>query len=442
MGWFTPNPPLISIEKAWVERRMCWLADHFGIERLLNTEVILPTEEYFPAAYQGSPDCAHQIMLQLCEHLGISADPIELVVLPDEQMPEAAGLYEKQDHTVIRVAQSQLRDPERLVATLAHELSHELLYGRGLISDESPDHEWVTDLLPVFLGLGIFGANSVLREGTERMGAYEQWAMSSQGYLPARMFGYSLAVFAFLRGELDPSWAQYLRLDAASVLKSGIRYLKKTDDTLLHPDSVYRRSSPVPESDLLIQLRSGSASARIAAVWDVRERELASTEIVEAVCGCLDHRDPYLPGEAADCLGSMGEAAQGAIPHLFRLLQHHEAGARAKAGAALLRLNAPPDDLIPDLTLLLQEQNKRIALVVAEGLIVYGKKAEQLAPKVLDQVRIALIDCDDHTSFPLLAVLPFIVEDAEQTTRDFFAYDNELCEMALSILRPPDEEQP
>ena len=54
---------------------------------------------------------------------------------------------------LIRLAESQLADPTGLVAVLAHELRHDMLIGRGLLPDEL-DAEWVTDLLPVYLGLG------------------------------------------------------------------------------------------------------------------------------------------------------------------------------------------------------------------------------------------------------------------------------------------------
>jgi hypothetical protein len=44
LGWFLPKCPLATREKTWVEWRMRWLADQFGIDRLLRARVILPTE--------------------------------------------------------------------------------------------------------------------------------------------------------------------------------------------------------------------------------------------------------------------------------------------------------------------------------------------------------------------------------------------------------------
>ena len=59
-GWFAPKCPLGTYEKKWTESRMRWLVDKLGLERLLQTEVILPTDKYFPEPYQGKPADAHR----------------------------------------------------------------------------------------------------------------------------------------------------------------------------------------------------------------------------------------------------------------------------------------------------------------------------------------------------------------------------------------------
>ena len=64
------------------------------------------------------------------------------------------GHYVHGEQSVIRIAKSQLAEPARLIATLAHELAHELLLGGGLLSASATDHEWVTDLLPVYFRFG------------------------------------------------------------------------------------------------------------------------------------------------------------------------------------------------------------------------------------------------------------------------------------------------
>ena len=44
-GLFAPRCPLETAEKAWVERRMSWLADRLGLERMLKAPAVVPTDE-------------------------------------------------------------------------------------------------------------------------------------------------------------------------------------------------------------------------------------------------------------------------------------------------------------------------------------------------------------------------------------------------------------
>jgi hypothetical protein len=67
---------------------------------------------------------------------------------------------EEDGAVVIALKSSVIKDPMILVATVAHELGHLILLSDGHIDRSAADHEPMTDLLTVFLGLGIFTANS------------------------------------------------------------------------------------------------------------------------------------------------------------------------------------------------------------------------------------------------------------------------------------------
>ena len=155
-------------------------------------------------------------------------------------MPGAAGQYEP---GLVRLAESELADPPGVVAVVAHELAHHLLMGRGLLVHDL-DAEWVTDLLPVCLGLGIFTGNATLRKKIERQGRHSSWSMRRRGYLNSCTIGYALALFAWVRGERRPDWARFLRPDAAQSLAAGLRYLDASQDSLLGPENVQFGRSP------------------------------------------------------------------------------------------------------------------------------------------------------------------------------------------------------
>lgn len=112
-----------------------------------------------------------------------------------------------------------------LVATIAHELGHVLLLGDGRISAEQEDHEPLTDLLTIFFGLGIFSANAAFEYSREVRGGYGYASTSRLGYLTEPMYGYGLARYAWIRGEMDPGWARYVDTNPRTFLKRGLRYL-------------------------------------------------------------------------------------------------------------------------------------------------------------------------------------------------------------------------
>jgi hypothetical protein len=122
-------------------------------------------------------------------------------------------------------------DPLALIATMAHELCHVLLLGAHRIDPEAEDLEQVTDLATVFFGLGVFTANATIREMHWREGRWSGWSIRGQGYLTQPLYGYALALFAWVRGEDNPAWAHHLRPDVRSPFRKGLRYLQETGDS-------------------------------------------------------------------------------------------------------------------------------------------------------------------------------------------------------------------
>ena len=118
-----------------------------------------------------------------------------------------------------------------LIATIAHELAHERLRGEGRIACDRPDYEPLTDLLTVYLGLGIFTANSAFEFSQN---AYS-WGTRRMGYLTEPMFGYALACYAWMRGEGDPAWARYLDANPRAFLKKGLRFLRRSGQATALP---------------------------------------------------------------------------------------------------------------------------------------------------------------------------------------------------------------
>jgi hypothetical protein len=232
-----PVPPR---EQSWIDESLDWLVAQFGHERLMG-EVVTPSDQYFPGVYAGTRDDVRGVLDRLCAHMGIDPSRAELEYDEDEpglleggvpvveRTGGAAGHYRPHgDGCIIAVRGDQAHRPMALVATIAHELGHLVLLGEGRIAADRSDGEPLTDLATVYFGLGIFGANAAFDYERRTDGDYVRTRTSRLGYLPETAWGYALARYAWMRGELEPGWARYLDTNPGTYLERGLRFLCET----------------------------------------------------------------------------------------------------------------------------------------------------------------------------------------------------------------------
>jgi hypothetical protein len=235
-------------EKELVEQGFTLLQSHFGPKRLLQATVIEPNDTFFPDPYDGSPEAAAGLFDRVCDYMHVDPATVGLNFWQEEERqprvhapgtmnrPEqtkgASGYYAKVDgiHRIF-LNVSELRDPEALVSTMAHELAHVVLLGSGAMSHDQPHMEALTDLATIYVGFGIFTSNTLLRRRGWVYGNVEGWSVSRKGYISPEMAGWALSLFAWVRGENNPKWAKHLAVDPMEYLKLGLRYLDETHDT-------------------------------------------------------------------------------------------------------------------------------------------------------------------------------------------------------------------
>ena len=245
-GWlFGSNScPVDPPAKAWIEERLLWLRDEFGADDLYAGPMVLPTPEFFPDPYDGSRKAVRALFDRVCDYMGVEpgrvrlkfikplSDRLAIVNDAGEAVPDqAAGLYEGD---VIRLNENEFADPMGLVGTMAHELAHQRLLGEDRIMSEVFDNELLTDLTVVFKGLGVFLANTPRNWD----GAYSTWPgtkLRKPEYMTPPMFGYALALIAWVRGEDRPDWQTHLRFGVRGEFRQALRFLQKTGDARLRP---------------------------------------------------------------------------------------------------------------------------------------------------------------------------------------------------------------
>ena len=234
-GWLRPKAecPIDTTCREWIDRRWKWLEDEFGLERLLSVPVVVPRPQYFPDRYCGTEEDAQRMLGRVCTYMGIDPATIELILYEDNTpsyeghwRESTAGLYQSHGGRFrIWIEVSNLDDPLAMVATMSHELGHVHLLGHGRVSEDADDQEPLTDLITVFLGLGVITANSVIREHNWHEGNSSGWKMGRRGYLDMPQYGYALSLFARARGEDGSSFLNELRLDVRSSFRQAMRFL-------------------------------------------------------------------------------------------------------------------------------------------------------------------------------------------------------------------------
>lgn len=241
MGWFSSACPVDDETRDWIDSSFRWLIDELGLDVLRSVEVVLPTEEFFPDAFDGSRSSIRTMLNRVCEYMDVDPKMIEVsfdkanshihpLTADGEFRSHALGTYQMGGNGKYQISLEELQaaNPEQLVATIAHELGHVILLGENRLDPAHPDHEPLTDLVTVFYGLGVFNANAAVIFEQWTNPQFQGWQIGRSGYLTEEIYGYALALFAKLRNETSPGWASHLTTNVRSYFKDATKFINKS----------------------------------------------------------------------------------------------------------------------------------------------------------------------------------------------------------------------
>ena len=241
-----PSCPIPEERREWLEHAFNWLVGTFGEEAIMKRRVLIPHHADFPIQYNGSHESAIETVRIIACQMEIDPNDIELFFYQDglreistgdlgssifttgegkEGVKSSSGRYMgRQDNGKFHIAlkEKSLPEPEYMVATLAHELSHIKLLGEERLLEND---EQATDLNTIIFGLGIFNANAAFASYQD----FRSHGWRKLGYLTQMDWGYGLALFAQLRRESDPDWAKHLCKNVKSDFARSYRYLKSVE---------------------------------------------------------------------------------------------------------------------------------------------------------------------------------------------------------------------
>jgi len=242
-----PQCPIPEERREWLEHAFGWLVETFGEAGIRQRPVLTPHHTDFPIRFNGDPQTGRDTTDIIARQMEIDPNEIELFFYQEGIREIAAGdlgstIYtsgEGRDGSLksssgrylgrqedgkfhIALKEKNLREPEYLVATLAHELSHVKLLGEERLLEND---EQLTDINTVIFGLGIFNANAAFSTFQN----FRSSGWRKLGYLTQMDWGYVLALFAEVRGEDDPEWAKHLCKNVKADFVKSWKYLKGRD---------------------------------------------------------------------------------------------------------------------------------------------------------------------------------------------------------------------
>jgi hypothetical protein len=222
--WPFKRKPFLDPETAdWHIENFEWLVEGFAKSKsLTQSQLVLPKPGFFPNDGETGHALAERIFEQVKQYALIEW-PVRLV--QREAIRKASrsmfdvntgrsilGTFQPSLDNVpeISYAANLVDEPISLIATLAHELGHLVVHSTAKEPICEPDEEeFLTDLAAVYLGFGIFLANSAFETEQWRDDAMgtQGWRTNRQGYLPESDLVFATALFVLVKG-LDPKEAR------------------------------------------------------------------------------------------------------------------------------------------------------------------------------------------------------------------------------------------
>ncbi len=236
--------PVTPEDKQWVEEALIAIKSDFG-DYFNDATTILPTKEFYDYDITGTEADAVFVLEQTKIYFALETLDVKLRYFSDEPVlmadgsilsspadqtgkwNSAAGTYQQKDgEIIISIETSLLKNPEMLIATIAHELSHYILLEEFKVQKND---EYITDLVAVACGFGIFLGNTRFKHSTFKTFTGEGWQTQRTGYLPEQVTAYAMAWLCTVRNE-DTYWKHMLNDSMLKFFNKSLEYIQQNPD--------------------------------------------------------------------------------------------------------------------------------------------------------------------------------------------------------------------
>lgn len=237
--------PVTDEDKVWVDEDLNWLRSEFGEDHFMGIRTVTPAKDFYDIRFDGTEKDAEFIFERTMELMAIkdvdiildffSDSPIEMadgtiLSTPSDNLDgsweSAAGTYQNDEkETIISIERQQLKNPISLIATISHELAHQILLGENRIEEND---EYLTDLTAITYGFGIFIGNSRFHFSSFATSGGHGWKSGGQGYLPEQIIAYSMAWLSKERNE-KTDYSQFLDKSLKKYFDQSLEWLSENE---------------------------------------------------------------------------------------------------------------------------------------------------------------------------------------------------------------------
>ncbi len=250
-GLLDKQPVIDDSSSEWIFNAYAWALQNFDADLFYsNTVLVRPTNEYFPGRVDSVHRMAEVIFDRVKIYAGISHWPTlvqdqskcQLIESQQVQIQGAIrgskGIVDNNiadnQRLVIPYNPQQINNPEGMIATYAHILSHHM----GQMAKAPPPggiDYWpqATELLAIFLGFGLMFANSAYNFRGGCGSCYNPYAQRD-AYLSEEEATYALALFCVLKGTANSEVTPHLKRHLRGIFRKSVKEISNNMQGIDH----------------------------------------------------------------------------------------------------------------------------------------------------------------------------------------------------------------
>lgn len=246
MGLFNTRAIISADDLEFQVETYKWLIRYFPANYTEDSiRLVLPGRECFPQVGETVEERVNALFHHVRRLAGMESWPC--ILEPQEEDPNPhvaptiliqnsplgpAGTFRIDEENKARITFNIniVHDSWALVATFAHELAHYLTCTAKSPPPGGWDNwEFATDLAAVYLGFGVFLANSCFTFQQYQGGGFQGWRSSRRGYLSENELVFGLAIFVLLFDVSEKAPLKHLKDALKGRYKKSLKYIKEND---------------------------------------------------------------------------------------------------------------------------------------------------------------------------------------------------------------------